>query len=176
MASIIKVDEILDSQGNQFDGSQLGNVGKVLQVVQAEYVNSASSTNTTFADYIAVNITPKSSTSKIYLTSIVNAYHEDSYTCFIDITRDGTRIYPNPSSSSNDNGIAIRNNDNGYSHIPVNLQAVDYPNTTSSIRYAVRLRTSSSSRAFYINRSRLFDAANSGGYTSSWLIAMEIGE
>ena len=80
MASIIKVDAILDSNGNQFDGSQLGNVGKVLQVqhVQCSPTRYTISVNalTPIPDLL-INFTPKSSTSKILLQS--NIYSTETH-------------------------------------------------------------------------------------------------
>lgn len=69
MASIIKVDNILDSQGNKFDGSQLGNVGKVLQVYNHNWQSEYASTSTSFQDVpnTVFSFTPKSSSSKLII-------------------------------------------------------------------------------------------------------------
>ena len=66
MASTIKVDEILDSQGNQFDGSQLGNVGKVLQVVHYSDTTNRSTASAVWVDTgISWSFSPTLSNSRI---------------------------------------------------------------------------------------------------------------
>ena len=97
MASTIKVDEILDSQGNEFDGSQLGNVGKVLQIQRfAITTDMGTITTTTLINSgLGITITPKSSTSKLLVTAHLQFDDEATTSDGIgaSIYRDGVNLH-----------------------------------------------------------------------------------
>lgn len=107
MAAILKVDQILSSNGSQFDGSQLNNVGKVLQV---QYVQCSPTRYTISADSLTaipdltINFTPKSATSKILLQS--NIYSTETHVStygFLE-TISGTDTAISTLSNTNSNG------------------------------------------------------------------------
>ena len=78
MASIIKVDQILDGNGNQFDGSQLGNVGKVLQskVIKDPYF--ITTTSSSFVTIATISIDNVKSSSDIQIEAHINHLIENS--------------------------------------------------------------------------------------------------
>lgn len=84
MASQLKVDQLLNSSGGTFDGSQLGNVGKVLQV---KHVNSSATRYTISAQELtsipelSITFTKlKANSSLLLLANIASsATHVASY-------------------------------------------------------------------------------------------------
>ena len=67
MAAILKVDQILSSNGSQFDGSQLGNVGKVLQVASHIQKNQFTIATTAETEIMSVSFVAKSSNPKVLI-------------------------------------------------------------------------------------------------------------
>ena len=184
MASIIKVDEILDGNGNQFDGSQLGNVGKVLQVQSTTFsgIWSAGGGGTTFYDVTPLNvtITPKSSTSKILIKTTVNigsGYWEIQGR----FTRNGTAVGLGDQRGSRSRCSFL---DNRYeaaggarnSWGAVSSEFLDSPATTSQITYGVALNGYSSyTIGVNYNPHADNDSSDYFGTPISTLTVMEIG-
>jgi len=165
MASTIKVDEILDSQGNQFDGSQLGNVGKVLNVYNVVCSTSISTTSTSPVDIPeTITLTPTSVNSKFLLKAIVHHYAQSN----------SVNVWVAARYNFNRNGETLRNTDdygsgkvsavNTRTMMAVPLEYMDSPNTTSSITYKIQVRT----RNGYTNE---FNQYGDGSFT-----IYEIGE
>lgn len=163
MASTIKVDEILDSQGNQFDGSQLGNVGKVLQVksfhdssVASQYINSTSYQPTS----LEISITPSSVNSKILILMGAGVGFDDT---------DGAQIF---AGLFRNNSVEINSMSIGRDYVSsawntsFHMSYLDNPQTTSSITYTLYGKSTSSGLDFRY-----------GTYDKSGVITvMEIGE
>ena len=164
MASTIKVDEILDSQGNQFDGSQLGNVGKVLQVVQGTNGNLAYFSSASGDCGASVSITPSSSSSKILVM-----VHLDGVT--IDSTTAG---YGNFFLSKNGADLIPFGYPIGWSSVDnargttVSTTYLDSPATTSTLTYNSKWYNRSGSVTIQINR-------DGAGHCLSTITAIEIG-
>jgi len=113
--------------------------GKVLQVVTATEDTQRSTTSTSFvtaSNTLSVNITPSSTSSKIFITyngsGYKNGNNQESYTT---IFRDSTNI-------GNENmGLTIFWVGTDDLSVPHSASIVDSPNTTSQITYQVRIRT-----------------------------------
>ena len=164
MASIIKVDEILDSQGNQFDGSQLGNVGKVLQVVQGTNGNLASFSTASGDCGASISITPSSSSSKILVM-----VHLDGVTITTDgagygnffLRKNGADLIPfgypiGWTSTDNARGTTV------------STTYLDSPATTSTLTYNSRWYNRSGNVEIQINR-------DGAAYCLSTITVWEIG-
>lgn len=93
MASTIKVDQIQDSNGNQFDGSQLGNVGKVLQVkhvVCSPTRYTISSHELVAIPELSISFTPISPTSTLLIRASVHS--SETHAASFGFQKNGTNI------------------------------------------------------------------------------------
>ena len=123
-----------------------GTGGKVLQVVTATDDTQRSTTSTSFvtaSNTLSVNITPSSTSSKIFITyngsGYKNGNNQESYTT---IFRDSTNI-------GNENmGLTIFWVGVDDLSVPHSASIVDSPNTTSQITYQVRIRTDAGTFTF----------------------------
>lgn len=180
MASTIKVDEILDSQGNQFDGSQLGNVGKVLQVVHINLKDPFVSSAVAWTDItgLTATITPSSTSSKILLTSVIqvggaNPWGGSHYR----VTRNGTVLSVGTETGHQVNAhIGGLMYNSAHSLYSKNIVEYDSPNTTSPVTYKIQGYPEQDGGGGYIYVNTM--AKKSTVYTSngvSTLVLMEIG-
>jgi hypothetical protein len=198
MTSILKVDNIQKANGSTPTAGDLGinTTGTILQTVVHQELgmttftagsqgtdklliaaNAADSTS-----HLSLSITPKSTNSKILLTTSV--FYEGSSTNNYDylwtLYRDSTKL-GQPHAGEIRGGIM--SNSIGYysaadpSTTPdsVSFSYYDTPNTTSAITYAVAFNHSINSVLVYLNRT----VADSNSYNNergvSILIAQEIG-
>jgi len=111
--------------------------GKVLQVVTATDSANYSVTSTSFVNSsngLTLNITPSSTSSKIFVqVSIANHFAPSGQNFFMTIYRDSTNL-------GGANGMSIHG---GFSEaIPVSMSILDSPSTTSQITYQVYSRVS----------------------------------
>ena len=157
MSSELRVDKIIPTSGVPTNGG-----GGVIQVVSASTTSDFSTNSTSYVDItgLTVNITPKFSTSKIYVTmhgGRFGMYSNASYYSNVQLVRDSTVLtYGLPSDrGSNSNGNACGQGA---------LSFLDSPATTSQITYKVQVKISSSSGTVY--------PTNSG--TGLTIVAMEV--
>jgi hypothetical protein len=153
MASKIKVDQIQTADGtgtialqNQLSGMTGASMptGSVLQVVQGILTeNYASTTAATWLDIVTVNITPTSTSSKVYVSFNLNAM------VIADNQRAGARI------ARNSTGIGVATNvgnrtpaattfagtsDGSLSSLNMSNSILDTPSTTSQITYRLQVQ------------------------------------
>ena len=157
MSSELRVDKIIPTSGVPTNGG-----GGVIQVVSASTTSDFSTNSTSYVDITGctVNITPKFSTSKIYVTmqgGRFGMYSNASYYSNVQLVRDSTVLtYGLPSDrGSNSNGNACGQGA---------LSFLDSPATTSQITYKAQVKSSSSSGTVY--------PTNSG--TGLTIVAMEV--
>ena len=161
MTSIIKVDTIQTSAGGTPTASSLGisGVGKIGQVVSTNNSTAQTTTSTSFvATSLSVNITPTSTSRKIYIIASSNVANNNiNDTNRYTIMRDSTVL---------DAGEGMAN---GYSNtagdirIGIAIHYLDSPSTTSQITYALGHRTGGVSTS----------TVNKNGYTGS-ITVMEV--
>jgi len=140
MTSIIKVDTIQTSAGGTPTASSLGidlgNVGKIGQVVSNEFTSYASTSSSSFTQIgPSVAITPTATSSKI----LINIAGGAMYTATdkkIDMT-----IYRDSSNLGNTNGMMAHFANSSYLQGAISLTILDSPNTTSSTTYALYVKT-----------------------------------
>lgn len=179
MAAILKVDQILSSNGSQFDGSQLNNVGKVLQVVTASsgFTNQTiSSATPVLLSGMSVSITPKFANSKIIITGMVSASW--TYVASLHIYKNGAELIANHGGNNQSGGATAL-----FTHFestqssspdkvfPFPVLYADIANTTSAITYDFRANSgwSGGAEAFYFNNRNSLDMLS-----SSWIMVQEI--
>ncbi len=146
MASELRVDKIIPTTGVPTGGG-----GGIIQIVQG---STTSRVATTSSSYVATNlsatITPRFSTSKIYITLGGDANNNGSgnylYMTYYRSIAGGsfTNIAPNGSNDSNgvdsNYGFAMVYGADSRIHVPVAMPYLDSPVTTSAVEYKVYIR------------------------------------
>ena len=123
--------------------------GKVLQVVQGFNATNTGTTSTTYSDNISVNITPSSTSSKIFIlvtTPIrkLNSAGSD--------TSAGLRILKNGSNLVEYGFyMAWNNNASQYNQESASFNYLDSPSTTSQITYKSQFKTMNSPGEMSVN-------------------------
>ena len=145
--------------------------GKVLQVVQTFKANSFSSTSTSFTDVtgLSVSITPSSLSNKILVLCTVPM--SGTVDTIIQLVR-GSTVIGSGTSATITNGFAQTSATNSVfpnSAVPMCINFLDSPATTSATTYKIQVKLHSAGDVF-VNLRQSNDAF--GG--SSTLTVMEI--
>ena len=143
MSSILKVDQLQDSGGNNLvtsNGSGVitaAGLGKVRQIIQFSDTTQTGTTSTSYADSpLFIDITPSSTSSKILIHAnfpqYMNTTGAELHTA---IFRDSTNLATNAQAGFTDcyNGAAPMID-------MASIIYLDSPSTTSQIRYRIKLR------------------------------------
>jgi len=152
-------------------GTKLTGVGKVLQVVQTFKADSFSSSSTSFTDVtgLSVSITPSSASNKILVLCTVPM--SSNVDAIIQLLRGSTAI-GNSTSATNTNGFAQTSSTGNafpYSAVPMCINFLDSPSTTSATTYKIQVKITSAGNVF-VNLRHVNDAFSG----SSTLTVMEI--
>ena len=123
--------------------------GKVLQVVQGFNATNTETTSTTYSDNISVNITPSSTSSKIFIlvtTPIrkVNSNASDTG-AGLRILKDGSNLVEYAFY------MAWHSNASQYNQETNSFNYLDSPSTTSQITYKSQFKTMSSPGQISVN-------------------------
>ena len=153
MASKLRVDSILP-----VDGAPTSGGGGIIQVVSAAKTDAQTITTsgTTIYDVtgLSVNITPKFSTSKMFIMAMVNGYWASSTGNIILLRRNTSdSIFVGDASGSRGQGTAhpYVSNDAYQSTIPI--MYMDSPATTSATTYKISVQeVDGGGNTIYINR------------------------
>ena len=155
MSSILKVDQLQDSGGNNLVTSNGSGVitssafGKVLQVIQGTTTTEVTVTGTTFTDTtLTASITPISTSSKILILTSQTYYSRRASSayalCGARLLRGTTTIWsPNPedSSGSYGHGIVLTGTSTATSaYGTIDFNYLDSPSTTSATTYKTQIR------------------------------------
>jgi hypothetical protein len=148
MSSIIKVDQIQLADGSTPTASDLGlnTTGSVLQVVQGSQVNNNDLiTSTSFAaTSLSVNITPSSTNSKIYVSvSAVIDVNNNGNSAYYTLYRDSTNLADDESDTQ---GFGRIYSGSSRPIMPLSLEFLDSPNSTSQLTYNLRVRSTTGER------------------------------
>lgn len=109
------------------------NTGKILQV-QTENTTIANKqiTSTSFVTTeISINITPKYENSKILISASFNCYKSTTNSIHFTIYKNSTNLGHSTYGMQEFSGLGAAGG------VPVNLQIVNLPNTTSQVTYTV---------------------------------------
>ena len=113
--------------------------GKVLQVVQGFNATNTTTTSTTYSDNILVNITPSSTSSKIFILVTTPLRKNNSA---IGNTGAGLRILKDGSNLVEYGSYMVWNDNNTtYNQETVSFNYLDSPSTTSEITYKSQFKT-----------------------------------
>ena len=141
-------DEFLISDAGvlkRLDASLIGG-GKVLQVVNATDSSARDTTSTSFvtaSNTLSVNITPSSSSSKIFIIYSTAIYMDSNNNrIYTTLYRDSTNL---GDSSRGLNSLLIGDND---LCVPCSHSILDSPSTASQVTYQVYMRVSGSTGYF----------------------------
>lgn len=154
-----------------------GNGQIVLQVVTATKSDTATTTSSTTVDItgMSVSITPKSTSSKFYVTASFVVGAPTSHASVV-LDRNGTDIGIGDASGSRARLTASTCSGNPAANQPVSMSFMylDSPATTSALTYKIKWRSNDSGVAVYLNRTSV-DADNTGyGRFISTITVMEI--
>lgn len=121
--------------------------GQVIQVVQASNTTERATNSTSMVDVtgMSVSITPSSASNKVLILVTGNGGVDGNALAYYTILRDSTDL-----NTSNGSGFAVVRGNSGSVYGGVSMSILDSPNTTSSITYKVRFKsTSGSVNAFF---------------------------
>jgi len=119
--------------------------GKVLQVVTATDGTQRNTTSTSFvtaSNTLSVDITPSSSSNKIFVICTCTFGSNGN-----NIAGLGT-IYRDSTNLGDAEGIGAVYSDSGRAYAPITMSVLDSPNTTSAITYQVYWRTNGGAVVF----------------------------
>tara|TARA_R100000773_G_scaffold11697_1_gene10804 strand:- start:172 stop:828 length:657 start_codon:yes stop_codon:yes gene_type:complete len=157
--------------------------GKILQVVSATKLDTASTANSSGTTHVAISglqpqITPSATTSKVLIMinckfSISTANGDTSLKLFRSVGGTETEIFSGTADGSRQGNIwGIADYNSTTEVIPVSSHYLDTPNTTSQITYI--LKWQSQAQAVYINRSGVDSNSSVYHRNSSSVIVMEV--
>ena len=126
--------------------------GHVIQVVSSEVTSATSATSASPVNIVSVNITPKSSSSKIYITASVHATAAAGSRAGVGLYKGSSPVIRGDASGSRSRAYGqVQNGDTGI-FSSVTMTYLDSPATTSQITYSAKMEPEGSSTTFYINR------------------------
>tara|TARA_S200002703_G_C3737494_1_gene226749 strand:+ start:405 stop:932 length:528 start_codon:yes stop_codon:yes gene_type:complete len=152
-----------DGSGNVTLGTSFPSVGKLGQVLSTNKLDTFSTTSTSFTDItnLSVNITPSSTSSKIYVIVFVSAgTGNTSADNKLRVSRGSQSIPPSAAT------ILTRITSSDL-NVTNTMSILDSPSTTSQITYKVEAKAETGT--FYINRN---GAGNNEGYST--ITVMEV--
>jgi hypothetical protein len=131
-----------------------GSSGSVLQVVSVAKTDTFSTTSTTFTDVtnLSVTITPKFSSSKILIICQLTVSATAAvYSIHPRLMRNSTPIFVSDAAGSRQQAITMYEGAPA-SGVPIAINYLDSPATTSATTYKIQVRTNNSSYNAYVNR------------------------
>ena len=188
MSSTLKVDILQDSGGNNLvtsDGNGVitaagfGKVGQVVSTTKTDTFSESIANRTVGSDItgLTVNITPSSTSSKIFLMSHININISGTNAMYVYPYRDGSVITGATGDAAGNRSRAFGSNtaDNQDVMETIGFSFLDSPSTTSEITYSFRLgHSSGSTRTLYVNRTSNDTNDASIIRSASTITAMEI--
>ena len=183
MSSIIRVDNIQTSSGGSATASSLGISGTVGQIVSTTLsstvsISSASTSNFVDISGLSVNITPTSTSSKIFIFYVVHA-GADTGSRHIRLMRDSTAICIGDAAGSSQirSTSTARPSNPVYDYDAANMagQFLDSPSSSSQITYKLQATLGATyNGTFYVNRMRTYIDADYSSVMQSTISAMEV--
>ena len=157
-------------------GHTLHQAGAVLQVVSAEETAATSSTSGSAVNIVSVNITPKFSSSKIYITASVHCSTASSGRAGVGLYKGSNPVVQGDASGSRTRAYGqVQNSDTGI-FSSVTMTYLDSPATTSETTYSAKMVPEDGSTTFYINRSASDNDSGSRFRGVSAITVMEIAQ
>jgi len=159
------------------DGSKLG-TDAVLQVKQGVQATPFT-ISTTEADIMSVQITPKSTSSKILVTINLMAAHADSHSGVARLFRDSTVVGggagDNPGSNALEGNIFTIRTLSIHNIDSMNMTYLDTPNSSSQLTYTLKGKSTGTANGLYINRTINTSNVEYNSSVMSTITVQEIG-
>ena len=174
MSSELRVDKIIP-----VDGVPTGGGGGITQINQVIKTDVFSTSSTSFVDItgLSVTLTPKFSTSKIFVSFDVAVGHDAATQHTVQLVRQvgGSDTIVNPVAYNQGTSLQYSSYNNdvanlGWDREHITYQCIDSPATTSAVNYRLRTYIYSGSKIQYINRCH--NSSNATG--TSVLTVMEV--
>ena len=151
MSSQLRVDKILP-----VDGAPTGGGGGIVQIKSATKTDRQESSTSTYADVtgMSVSITPKFSSSKIYIAINVHVGGIAASYIGFKVLRDSTVVTQGTHPTGNRSPVSFGGRiDQDYDNFMVSFNFLDSPATTSSTTYKVQFASllSPASRKVVVN-------------------------
>ena len=163
--------------------------GKILQVVQSQKVDQQMLTGSTYTkidgtdqsgsgSVFCVKITPCSSSNKVLVScQLMFAVSLISSGRLVrTIGGSDTILSVGTDIGDGQTSFHVRSNatDHYYGSLPVNLEFLDTPNTTSEVQYSIEVKAYTSTHKTYINRTHTTGNATYSRSTASTITAKEV--
>ena len=150
--------------------------GKILQVVQSAKTDTFSSASASWVDItdLSLNITPSSTSSKIFVTANFVTSHSAANSLGVRLMRDSTSIFAGDDTTTRVGTtswqyVAGSNQNQGSN----SFQYVDSPSTTSATTYKLQMWVTGGTG--YLGQMEVDNNNTTYGRSASSIIAMEIG-
>ena len=169
MSSELRVDKIIPTAGVPTGGG--GGIVQLKSVTHTEFESQALTGSGNFFDIpgMSVSITPKFSTSKIFvMATVAVACNTAEKNNFIQLRRDSTDIAKGTEGGSV-NASFYHKNRNNFAPDNISVQFLDSPATTNAVTYKVRW-SGENSTTYYLNR----NASNTNEGMVSTITVMEV--
>ena len=169
MVSQLRVDKILP-----VDGAPTGGGGGIIQIASTTHTEFESQALTGVSNFfdiagMTVSITPKFSTSKIFvIATVCIASGTSNKNNFIQLRRDSTDIAKGTEGGTTNASFYFKNPD-AFAPFNITTQHLDSPSTTSATTYKVRW-SGENGTTFYLNR----NATNTNEGMVSTITVMEV--
>ena len=192
MSSILKVDEIQDTSGNNIinessdtitigasgdtisipSGATITNsgtatgFGKIGQVISASTTTQSASSSSTFADVtnLSVAITPSASSSKVLITVFCNGVGKETNNAYM-----GLRLLRGSTDIALIDHLVGLNGGTASNYIGTSgIMYLDSPSTTSATTYKMQFNSEANNATVYINR------PNGANVATSTITVMEV--
>ena len=152
--------------------------GHIVQVVSTTKTDtfSASSSSAQAITGLAVTITPKSTSSKIYISADVVGAVPTSARGYIGLYRGGSVLVEGNAAGSRRQAVAQLANDNDGEGLSATVSYLDSPSSTSALTYQIYGLPESGSTTININRSNGDQDGGGRGRFVSTITAMEIAD
>lgn len=147
--------------------------GKVLQMVYASKLDTASGTDTTFTTFLSASITPTSATSRVVAMFTGGIHGTPGYLIAARIARGSTPVQDPDTPGNRRAGNWSAQASGSVSPHGVPITVIDSPATTSTTTYNVQVAVESGG-TYYINRSSTDTNAAAYARTTAQLILMEV--
>jgi hypothetical protein len=153
-------------------------VGRIVQVVQAVFTSTTSSSSSTFADTgLTATITPSVITNNILVIAMVvtgNDNGASNNSTYLNLVRTATNILVGQAAGSRIQVTSFPGNGNTLSSLTNTLVYLDSPATTSATTYKVQFAASNNVGTVYINRSTNDANGVTTGRAASSIVLMEV--
>jgi len=151
--------------------------GKVLQVVSVTKTDTFTSSSSSFTDItgLTANITPASSSNKVYVNlSVQGSQDVEANRVSYQLIRDNTAISVGASAASRSQASSGLSSPHGDIIASSSVNVLDSPSTTSQITYKVRIANTAGSGNAFVNRTENDENGSGMPRYASTITLMEI--